>query len=77
MRIPQKEIQVEDEEELVVEMEEVGKHSREPLKMTDKMEIGQYQPMWREGMIQDRNLKCPLLLYLQNFLTGVVKDLPT
>ena len=72
MRIPQKEIPVEDEEELVVEMEEVGKRSREPLKMTDKMEIGQYQPMWREGMMQDRNLKCPLLLYLQDFLTGVV-----
>ena len=72
MRTQQKEIQVEDEVELVVEMEEVGKHSIEPLKMTDKMEIGQYQPMWREGMIQDRNLECPLLLYLQDFLTGVV-----
>ena len=72
MRILQKEIQVEDKEELVMEMEEVGKHSREPLKMTDKMEIGQYQPMWREGMTQDRNLKCPLLLYLGDFLTGVV-----
>ena len=32
MRISQKEIQVEDEGELVVEMEEVGKCSREPLK---------------------------------------------
>ena len=40
MRIPQREIQVEDEEELVMEMEEVEKHSRELLKMTDKMEIG-------------------------------------
>ena len=69
MKIPQKEIQVEDEEELVMEMEEIGKHSKEPLKMTDKMEIGQYQPMWREGMIQDRNLECPLLLYLRDFVT--------
>ena len=63
MRTPQKEIQVEEEEEIFfVEMEEVEKHSREPLKMTDEMEIGQYQPMWKEGMIQDRNLECPLLL---------------
>ena len=45
MKIPQKEIQVEGKEELVMEMEEIGKHSKEPLKMTDKMEIGQYQPM--------------------------------
>ena len=40
MRIPQKEIQVEDEEELVMGMEEVEKCSRELLKMRDRMEIG-------------------------------------
>ena len=41
MRTSQKEIQVEDKEELVfVEMEEIGKHSRELLKLIDKMEIG-------------------------------------
>ena len=73
MRTPQKEIQVEDEEGiLVVEMEEIEKRSQELLKMTDKMEIGQYQAMWREGMIQDKNLKCPLLLHLQDLLIGVV-----
>ena len=41
MRIPQKEIPVEDEEELIfMEMKEIGKHSRELLKIIDKMEIG-------------------------------------
>ena len=41
MRTTQKEIQVEDEEELVfMEMEEIGKRSRELLKLIDKMEIG-------------------------------------
>ena len=59
MRILLKEFQVEDEEELVMEMEEVGKHSREPLKMTDKMELGQYQLMWREGMIRTGILGAP------------------
>ena len=73
MRTPQKEIQVEEEEEIVfVEMEEVEKCSKELLKMTDEMEIGLYQLMWKEDMIQDRNLECPLLLHLQDLLTGVV-----
>ena len=41
MKTPQKEIQVEDEEELVfMEMEEIGKCPRELLKILDKMEIG-------------------------------------
>ena len=65
MRIPQKELQVEDEEEiLVVEMEEIEKHSQELLRMTDEMEIGLYQLMWMGDMKQDRNLKSPLLLHL-------------
>ena len=45
VRLPSREIQMEDEEELVMEMEEVGKCSREQLKITDQREIGQYQPM--------------------------------
>ena len=44
---------MEYEEELVMEMEEVGKHSREPLKMTDKMEIGQL-PTHVEGRYDTR-----------------------
>ena len=65
MRIPQKELQVEDEEEiLVMEMEEIGKHSQELLRMTDKMEIGLYQLMWMGDMKQDRNLESPLFLCL-------------
>ena len=73
MRIPQKELQVEDEEEiLVMEMEEIEKHSQELLRMTDKMEIGLYQLMWMGDMKQDRNLESPLLLCLQDLLIGVV-----
>ena len=66
---------MEDEEESVMEMEEVGKHLREQLKITDRREIGQYHPMWRKGAIHDRNPNCPLLLYLRDFLIGVVWDL--
>ena len=41
MKTSQKEIQVEDEAELVfMEMEEVRKHSRELWKIINKMEIG-------------------------------------
>ena len=41
MKTSQEEIQVEDEGELVfTEMEEVGKRSRELLKIIDKMEMG-------------------------------------
>ena len=65
MRIPQKELQVEDEEEiLVMEMEEIEKHSQELLRMTDEMEIGLYQLMWMGDMKQDRNLESSLLLCL-------------
>ena len=46
---------MEDGEEVAfVEMEEVEKHAKEHLKMTkeiDKMKIGLYQPIWKEGMI--------------------------
>ena len=41
MRTSQKEILVEDEEELIfMEMEEIGKHSRDLSKILDKIEIG-------------------------------------
>ena len=46
---------MEDGEEVAfMEMEEVEKHAKEHLKMTnkiDKMKIDLYQPIWKEGII--------------------------
>ena len=77
MRKPQKENLVEDGEEVAfMEMEEVEKCAKEHLKMTkeiDKLKIGLYQPIWKEGMIQDRKSRgYPLLHCLQDLLIGVV-----
>ena len=66
-----KEIQVEDEEELVfMVMVEVKTCHREIWSIIDEIEIGYHQLMWREEVISD--WRCPLNLSQPDFQIGVV-----